>query len=150
MTHTVSLLCWLSTGLKEVLMLITTDSSTTLLSALLSDGFTTMFHKQHSDSAAPWLWVWLRQLISSWISSPLTQSAWLGCTALQLLSTNSARICWAATLVTKQGCWVWLPLLWHGLLPPAQHGSNFHWWEFSQSNFHWWGSSCRFLGFLDR
>ena len=55
------------------------------------DGSTTMFSKQHSDSVAPWLWVWLTQLISSRVSSPLTQSAWFGCATLQLLSTNSTR-----------------------------------------------------------
>ena len=67
------------------------------------DGSTTMFSKQHSDSVAPWLWVWLMQLMSSWVSSPLTPSAWLGCAALHLLSTSSTRICWAATPVTQPG-----------------------------------------------
>ena len=36
MTHTVSLLCWLSAELEDVLMRINTDSSTMLLSAMLS------------------------------------------------------------------------------------------------------------------
>ena len=103
MTHTVSLLCCLSGGQNYVLMLATTDSSTTLLPALLVDDSTLMFSRQYHDSAAAWLWAWLMQLVDSWSSSPPTQSAWLGYSALQLLSTNSARVCWAVTLVTQQG-----------------------------------------------
>ena len=55
MTHTVSLLCWLSARLYDVLMLLTTGSTITLHSALLADVSTVLFSRQHSDSAAAWL-----------------------------------------------------------------------------------------------
>ena len=61
-----------------------------------------MFSKQYNDLVAHWLWVWLTQLMGSWLSSPPTQSAQLDYATFQLLSTNSARICWAATPVTQQ------------------------------------------------
>ena len=88
-----SLLCWLSPGLYDVLTLATTDSSTTLLPPLLVDDSTV--GSTLTDSAVAWLWVWLTQLMGSWLSSTLKQSAWLCCAALQLLSTNSARICYS-------------------------------------------------------
>ena len=46
MTHTMSLLCWMSAGLYDVLMLLTTGSSITLYSALLADASTVLFSRQ--------------------------------------------------------------------------------------------------------
>ena len=48
----VSLLYWLSAGLSDILVMISSGSATTLQYALLVDGSTILFSRQYYDSAA--------------------------------------------------------------------------------------------------
>ena len=79
MTHAVSLLYWLSTGLYDVLPRVTTSSTTTLHSALLVGLSTVLFSRQTSR-------------LSSGLTLSLAHPANGQLDELPL-STSSARIC---------------------------------------------------------
>ena len=118
MTHLLSPLCWLSAGLKNKYIYIYIYIYTTAgqfhspSTALLVDGSTPMFSRQLLDSAEALLWVWLTQLLNSWLClPPPTQPSlaelwpWI---SLHQLSKELLSCCYCDS---AKICWVWLLLL---------------------------------------